>query len=421
MSRALCAITLVFSLVIAVPSTAYATVLGEDVVGNATVTDRGLTISQTPDVDASFAMLMTSTGEVLWSRHATDTASIASVTKIMTAVVALESADLSTMITIPPEAATIGESSANLMEGTQVSLGNLLYGLMIPSGNDAAISIAIGIAGSEDAFVAMMNAKATELGMTNTFFENPHGLDEGDHQSCAADIALLAEYAMKKDAFRSIVSKPTATVDLGYGETTLTSTNALLTTYDGAIGIKTGFTDPAGYCVASAASRNGVELYAIVLGASNASARFTSAATLLDWGFAHYTSVNLSDPSVTVAEVPSLDWIDKAVPVAAQEADTAWVLDYNGPVSQYISVIDIYGDVDAGDVLGTITWTQGGIVVGTSPLIATEDCEEPGVFDSIVIWFKRTFTAVEDHAELKVLVDPVTIQTPFPESLDAAA
>ena len=151
--------------------------------------------------------------------------------------------------------------------------------------------------GSVDAFADMMNDKAAEIGMANTTFRNPNGLEQDDHHSCAADMALLAQYAMRKQSFRDIVGSTSANVNLGQGDVTIETTDQILGSYSGLIGIKTGFTDEAGYCFVGACNRNYLEIYTVVLGSSGDSTRFDATKSLLDWTYAHYKSVTLSDTS----------------------------------------------------------------------------------------------------------------------------
>ncbi|MBQ6453469.1 MAG: D-alanyl-D-alanine carboxypeptidase [Coriobacteriales bacterium] len=399
------------SCVMLCPVSAFASISGQDVIGNDTIEGWGLSVTECPDINCEAGILVAADGTVLWSRNADDQRAIASITKIMTAIVALENASVDDEITIPYAAEVVGESSAGLRSGNTTTLGNLLYGLMLSSGNDAAVAIAIGVGGDQGTFVDMMNAKAEELGMTSTHFANPHGLDADGHYSSARDVAIMAQYAMNKQEFRDIVCLSTADVDLGAGTVTLRSTNSLLGIFDGCIGIKTGFTDPAGYCLCSAANRDGLELYSVILGSSTADTRFSASWALLDWGYRHYIPVQLSDTETTIALVPSLDWIDRSIPVAADRESSTYVLDYNGPVSQYISLVDVHGKVQVGDVLGTITWTQDGKVIGTAQLIAQDSLEPPGFFKRFEIWFKRTFKG-ETHETAQVLAAPPEIQSP---------
>lgn len=404
----------VFAVVLAcamVAPCSWANVAGTDEIDGVSVTERGLTVGESPDVDAAYGELMTSDGTVLWTRRAGESSSIASTTKIMTAVVALENAKLTDTITISKEAAETEESSAGVVEGAKVKLGDLLYGLLLMSGNDAAVAIADGVSGSQEAFVELMNNKAAEIGMTNTHFENPSGLEQGDHHSCAADMALLAQYAMRKDEFRTIVGTESKAINVGAGDIVAESTDQLLNSYEGIEGIKTGWTDEAGYCFIAAAKRDDVELYAVILGSSDEQSRFTSAAALLDWGFSNYYRIELANTKTVVANVPATAWMDKTIPATCMEAVTGTLFTYDGEIDQSISVIESGNDVHEGDVIGSISWSQGGKIVGSTELVASEDCPAPNILQKVIIFIQRLFTD-NDTARLETLVNPPTIKNP---------
>lgn len=391
---------------------AHADVQGIDMVSDRSVSERGLGVGSLPDVNAASAILFTSDGTILWSRNADDIRSEASITKLMTAVVALEHMGTEDVITVTEGAFEAGPSSTDLAEGAQLTLGTLLFAMLVNSDNCAAEAIAIGVAGTEENFTAMMNDKAAELGMGNTHFENPHGLDEEGHVTTVRDLTILTRYAMGNPMIRSIVCIPQMEIDVGHGPQLIENTNDLLTTLEGCIGIKTGTEDSAGYCVAVACSRNGLELYCVVLGSESDSTRFTSAANLIEWGYAHYIPINLCNTTDTVALVPHSQWTDRTVPVACADAQTVYVLDYDNAICQDISTVEVTGDVHAGDVLGTITWTQGDRVIATSSLVATEDVKKPNIFQRFGIWCSRTFTHKPEVADLDILVEPVQIQDP---------
>ncbi len=221
------------------------------------------------------------TGQVLWEKNAHERRAVASTTKIMTALLTLERADLDEEAVVSAAAAYTGGNMVGLTPGERLPVRDLLYGLLLNSGNDAATALAEHVAGSTDAFVAMMNAKAQALGMADTHFANPHGLDAEGHYSSAYDLWLLAREAMKNPTFREIVAMPSQTS----GGRTYVNLNPLLTAYPGADGIKTGTSDWAGECLVASATRRGHRLIAVVLHSPD---RYRDTAALLDWGFAAY-------------------------------------------------------------------------------------------------------------------------------------
>lgn len=215
----------------------------------------------------AYIVLNAKTGEVLAAKNENERLAMASTTKVMTAIVALENAPLDLVITAPRSAVGVEGSSIYLKEGESLTLNHLLYGLMLASGNDAAVAIAIGVAGSVPNFVALMNEKARELGAVNTQFQNPHGLHHKDHYTTAYDLAVICRYAMQNAQFREIVGTVRAKIPLEGQEDMriLNNKNKILSEFEGGTGIKIGYTRNAGRCLCASASRNGIDLICVVL------------------------------------------------------------------------------------------------------------------------------------------------------------
>ncbi len=370
-----CALGVFASCLCAAP--AHADIFGSDLIGSTSVSDRSLTVSEVPTLDCTYGILCDADGNVLWSRSSSSKTAMASITKVMTAVVALESTSADARFTVSHAAATVGESSAGLVEGSSMSLEDLLKALLVHSGNDAGVTIAEGVAGSMDAFVARMNEKAAQLGLKNTHYTNAHGLDNAEHYSTAEDICVLSRYAMRNETFRSIVREPSVRVVSGGKDMTYPSSNVLVQEWDECVGVKTGYTNNAGFCLASAASRDGRELYAVVLGCSNAATRFTDSYKILTWGFDHYRSVQLASASDVLVDAPVSAYLDRTVKAGVAEDTSAQILDYNGDVSVDMHLRDLPDGVDAGEEVGTVTWRQGEFVVCSAPLVAKESVGSP--------------------------------------------
>jgi len=231
-----------------------------------------------PEIAARAAALVDRGSEaMLWSKKADLALPMASTTKLMTALIALESLSPDDVVTVPV-AAIIGNASMGLSAGEQVSVLALLYGALLPSGNDAAMTLAITAAGSEAAFVERMNQRASEWGLNKTHFVNPHGLDAPDHISSAGDLSVLARRALDNPVIAEVVSTPQITIE-GYP---LTNTNLLLTNYDGVYGVKTGTTDEAGQVLIAAADNGHGDALTVVL---NSPDRFTETPRMLDFYF----------------------------------------------------------------------------------------------------------------------------------------
>jgi len=319
---------------------------------------------------------------------------MASITKIMTAVVALESSSLTETVDVTPAALRVGESTSFLRQGDRLSMHDMLEALLVKSGNDAAQAIAIHVAGSTDAFVDKMNMKASALGLSDTHFKNAHGLDAPGHETSARDLAVLSRYAMSKPAFKSIVGMKQVTIGKGSRKETLPNTNVLINNYQGVTGIKTGYTSDAGYCVVGSAERNDVSLYAVVLGTNTESARFRDARELLDWGFAHYRPQSLATSGSVLAEAPVSDYLDVTVPAIVSADTTVPVLDFNGPITRTVTVAPVKAPVAAGETIGVATFSQAGRQIASIPLVAKYDVRKPNPLQWIWIEMVRVWRAV---------------------------
>lgn len=235
-----------------------------------------------PTVSASsFVLMDAGTGTILAERNADTQMLVASTTKILTAALVLEHTDPNDIVKIMPKAVGIEGSSMYLRAGEEIAVRDLLYGLMLASGNDAAVALAYHVAGGIPEFAALMNEKAAELGMESSNFSNPHGLDAEDHYSTAQDMALLTAWAMGIDDFVQIAS----TRQVQAAGRSLVNHNKLLWRYPGALGVKTGFTKASGRSLVSAAERDGTLLICITLSAPD---DWDDHAALYDWGFARY-------------------------------------------------------------------------------------------------------------------------------------
>lgn len=260
---------------------------------------------------ASAVLIEQNSGRILYQQNADEERLIASITKIMTAVVALEHADKGCSYTVTARDMAEG-SSMYLKPGDTLLLEELLYGLMLASGNDAALAVAHCVSGETEDFVALMNETARCLGMTHTHFANPNGLDAEGHYSSARDMAMLAAYALKNQDFRRIVSTASVTI----GERYLANHNKLLRLYGGCIGVKTGFTKAAGRTLVSAAAREGMTLVCATLNDGN---DWNDHMALLDYGFANYHMETAVPAGRVLASVLVQGGTAVSIPLAASE------------------------------------------------------------------------------------------------------
>ena len=253
------------------------------------------TISEKPSVNSNnIVVLDRKTLLTLYEKNAYQKTAMASTTKILTCIIALENSKPSDIVTVSKKASSVSGSSLGLNANTKISMNDLLYGLMLRSGNDCAIAIAEHIGGSIENFSILMNQKAFELGLFNSNFITPHGLDNENHFTTAYDLALLTNYSLKNPDFKKIVSTKTTTIFYNNSSCEISNTNELLGVLDGVYGVKTGFTFEAGRCLVSACKRNNLDIIVVVLGADTKSIRTKDSKNLINYIFDNYDYIDIS-------------------------------------------------------------------------------------------------------------------------------
>lgn len=338
--------------------------------------------AQSASSAVSAILIEAETGAVVSEKNADERRAMASTTKIMTAILTIEAGDLDREFTVDSYAIMVEGTSMGLKQGDRVSRRDLLYGILLPSGNDAANAAAVSVGGSIKSFVKMMNGKAEELGLKNTHFVTPSGLDADGHYTTARDLAALAAYAMKNATFREIVCCSSKTVEFGNPPypRTLYNSNKMLAKYDGAIGIKTGFTDNARRCLVSAAERDGVVLIAVTL---NAPDDWNDHTKMLDYGFSRVKSYPLETGcNAKTAVVGS----GKSVGVFAESAEISLTPENREQLSRRVILPRmVYGGVTQGQKLGELQFLLNGRIVKTVPLLAKETVS---VNNELTFWQK---------------------------------
>lgn len=335
------------------------------------------------EVSAKACILMeAATGRVLYEENARTKLPMASTTKIMTTLLTIESGDLDAEFPVDSDAIHVEGSSMGLQEGDLVSKRDLCYGMLLPSGNDAANAAAVAVAGDIPAFLRMMNERAQEIGMTRTCFVTPSGLDGEGHGASAYDMALLTRTAMQNPEFREICAKPSASVCFGNPpyDRTLYNSNKLLGMYEGVIGVKTGFTDDAGRCLVSACERDGVMLLCVTLDAPD---DWNDHLKLYDYGFASMQCVELSAPEHIC--IPIAGSGTESILLQPEDIVTigAWEGDVSAVHTRVLKAPFVYAPVKQGEVLGTLEYYYENTCIAAVPLLAGEDAEilpppEPG-------------------------------------------
>ena len=232
---------------------------------------------------------------IIWGKDEKIRSAMASTTKIMTATIVIENANLNDEVTISSKAGGTGGSRLGLKSGDKITVNDLLYGLMLRSGNDAAVALAEHVGGSVEKFAEIMNKKAEELKLTNTHFVTPHGLDNSEHYTTAYELAKLTDYAMQNEKFANIVGTKTTTIYINNQARQITNTNELLGVLNGVVGVKTGFTNNAGRCLVTETKRNDMDIITVVLGADTKKFRTKDSIKLIEYTFSNYEMVNVQE------------------------------------------------------------------------------------------------------------------------------
>lgn len=317
---------------------------------------------------ASAVLYEPSSGRVLFEQNAHIRRPMASTTKLMTALVAVEAVPEDAVLTASFEALNVEGSSMGLQVGDTITRNDLLYGLLLSSGNDAANVFALSIAGSYEAFAERMNARAAQLGMTDTCFVTPSGLDADGHGASAYDMALLAAEVLKNELLATICATDATTITAGGRTLYLSNHNRLLSEYEGAVGMKTGYTSKAGRCLVSAATRDGVTLIAVTLDCPNDWEEHTA---LLDAGFANMTAVTLSPdipPQITV-----LGGTTNSVSLCVPN-QTVTLMQGDDEQLETVTQLPTYvwAPLTAGDAVGSVQVFLRGACVATLPVTVGE-------------------------------------------------
>ena len=330
----------------------------------------------------SYVLMERSTGEVLLEHNAHERLRPASVTKVMTLLLIMEALDdgrigWDDMVQTSAAAAAKGGSQIYLEENEQLPLEEMLKSIVVSSANDCACAMAEHIAGSEAAFVEMMNARAEQLGMTDTHFVNCTGLDDepeaAEHLTTAYDIALMSRELLGHEAIKKYTTIWMDTVR--DGQFGLSNTNKLVRFYDGTTGLKTGYTSAAGHCLSASAERNGMELIAVVLHCASSTDRFESAKALLNYGFSNYALVT-PEPGELPAVPVALGTAAEITPVLADETPILIDKALAAGVETRVCVDEsVTAPVEAGQTLGTLTITSGGQTIAERDLVAPEAVE----------------------------------------------
>lgn len=338
-------------------------------------------LSEQDVTSPSVLLIEPNTKKVLFEKNKDEQRACASITKVMTLLLVMEAIeqgkiDYDDVVTTSAHAASMGGSDIWLEEGEQMTVDDMIKATAVASANDAAVALAEFICGSESDFVALMNSRAKELGMTNTVFKNCNGLDEEGHLTSAYDVALMSSELIKHE---KIFDYTTIWLDnLRGGETQIVNTNKLLKSYDGITGLKTGTTSDAGSCISATATRDNMSLVAVVLGSSTGTERFKDAATLLDFGFANFEILSFDADENNLTDIKVENGMQSTVKVECS-GQTTMIVDKGSSkdVQQNVKVSEsVTAPVKNGQKVGTLTYTLNGNKVSQFDIVASEDVEK---------------------------------------------
>lgn len=344
-----------------------------------------------PHVDAKAWIVEYGNGEVIASSNASSHRAIASITKLMTVIVVLEHHKLSDVITVDPRAAAVGQESIDLVAGEQLTVADLIRGALIQSANDAAAALALGTSPNYPAFANLMNAKAAELGLHNTHFVTPYGLDEPGEYSTAADVTLLARDAMKIPFVRNTVDQQVAYIA---GGRTLHTWNDLLGVLPGVIGVKTGHTDDAGWCQVLAVKQGMTTIYTTILGSPSRARRDADLERLASWGLGLYTVVPAIQKDHAYAEV-EVPYGRAPLALYAGSPFHAFVRPKRVLTEKIVAPRFTELPVKRGQVLGRIQVWLGPDLLGERPLVASRSIAKPGPGGRVGWYAHRTVHDIE--------------------------
>ena len=337
----------------------------------------------------SAALYIPELNEFLYLKNADEAMPMASTTKIMTALIVLENTEPDDIICIPDEAVGVEGSSAYLKGGEELTVSELLYALLLQSANDVAVSLALHVGGSIDGFAEMMNRRAESLGLKNTHFKNPHGLDDKEHYTTARELAIITAEAMKRDDFCNIVSTERKSFITEDRSRTYINHNKLLRMYDGCIGVKTGFTKKSGRCLVSAAERDGLSFISVTL---NAPSDWADHDKMLDLGFSRLEKIQLCDSEDFSYTLPVIDGEKESVKVGNRDAASIILARENRYVEEFVKLNRyVVAPINEGDILGEVIFTLDGEECERVRLVALESVrekKEKGFFDRILSHFK---------------------------------
>lgn len=345
---------------------------------------------------------------ILYGKNENSQVKMASTTKIMTAIIVIENSNLKDTVEVSKKAASTGGSRLGLKAGDKITVHDLLYGLMLISGNDAAVCLAEHVGGNIEGFANLMNKKASELSLSNTHYESPHGLDSDGHYTTAYELAVLSDYALKNETFSKIVATKSYTVTINGYPKNLSNTNELLGNLNGIYGIKTGFTNGANRCLVTACKRNDMDIICVVLGADTKKFRTQDSVKLIEFAFKNYTYINANDIANKAFENWEKDNIEKiyidkssSLPELSLNLLENPIISINknsaNNIDSYISIYpDLEAPINSDTILGTLTLTSENEEIVTLNIITSSYIKKKDIFYYLNFFFTNYSSILEN-------------------------
>lgn len=354
-------------------------------------------VTQMPKISSRYAIVLDRKSKaIICGKNEKDKTKMASTTKIMTSIIVLENTNLNNIVEISAKAAGTGGSRLKIKKGDKITVKDLLYGLMLRSGNDAAVALAEYVGGSIEGFAILMNKKAEELGLENTNFVTPHGLDSEEHYTTVYELAILTDYALNNEVFSEIVKTKVCNITINGYPRTISNTNELLGNLNGVYGVKTGFTNGAGRCLVSSIKRGNLDVICIVLGADTKKIRTVDSVKLIEYTFANFENIDIRDKieeeftnwrNINEGRINIEKGIKNSIDIKLEEYNLeSYPIKRNTDNKLEIKInanLNLIAPVEINTKIGELTILYDNNIISKINILTSEKVRKKGIFDYI--------------------------------------
>lgn len=359
-----------------------------------------------PSINSRAAVVIDrNSNTVLYGKNENEIRKMASTTKIMTSIIVIENSNLSDIVTVSKKAAGTGGSRLGLKTNDKISVNNLLYGLMLCSGNDAAVCLAEYVGGSVEGFAELMNQKAASLGLKNTHFVTPHGLDSEEHYTTAYELATLANYALRNETFSKIVNTKNTSIFINNESKSISNTNELLGVLPGVYGVKTGFTNGANRCLVTSCKRNNLDIICVILGADTKKYRTQDSIKLVEYVFSNFDTIDIqkvANDNFENWKKNNIIYINKGIKDKLELKLIDLPFDKIAMKKEDMKNIAVKIDVEyiqnapitENSVVGTLNIMNGNNIIASSKIVSNADVSKKSFFDYIIYISRNYFNLI---------------------------